>query len=174
VLWHAAAGAFTLISPASESAALDRLFSSAVFRKWRRRAFSLFKRLLGQTRVAGRCDRHATVGEAFDAAFAQLQTIGSRNEYVYRAALTKKVLLGKHSLKTASMLTEVRAGECKADLVILNGTATVYEIKSERDTLARLVNQIANYKRVFATINVIASEEHLKASGASWTRMSAF
>ena len=123
----------------------------------------LFKRLLGQTRVAERCDRYTTVGAAFDAAFAQLQTIGSRNEYVYRAALTKKVLLGKHSLKTASMLTEVRAGDCKADLVILNGTATVYEIKSERDTLARLVNQIANYKRVFATINVIAGEEHLES-----------
>ncbi|KMQ80129.1 hypothetical protein BPMI_01511 [Candidatus Burkholderia pumila] len=67
-----------------------------------------------------------------------------------------------HSLRTASMLNEFRVGSCKADLVILNGTATVYEIKSERDSLARLVNQIENYKRVFAKVNVIASEGHIE------------
>lgn len=152
-----------MISPVSESAALDRIFSSAVFQEMAKKGRSpLFRRLLEQTRVLEGREKYDTVGSAFDAAFAQLKTTGSRNEYVYRAALTKKILLGKHSLRTASMLTEVRAGDCKADLVILNGTATVYEIKSERDSLARLVNQIANYKRVFATINVIAGEEHLE------------
>src|SRR3546814_11853290 len=70
--------------------------------------------------------------------------------------------MGTHSLRTASMLNEFRAGSCKADLVILNGTATVYEIKSERDSLARLANQIENYKRVFAKVNVIASEGHVE------------
>jgi hypothetical protein len=59
------------------------------------------------------------------------------------------------------MLTEFRAGVCKADLAILNGTATVYEIKSERDSLARLGNQVENYKRVFARAYVIASEDHV-------------
>lgn len=148
----------------SELAALDRLFSSAVFQEMAKKGRSpLFSRLLKQTEVVEHCGRHATVGSAFDVAFARLKTAGRRNEYVYRAALTKKVLLGKHSLQTASMLNEVRAGNCKADLVILNGTASVYEIKSERDSLARLVNQIANYKRVFATINVIAGEEHIES-----------
>ena len=71
--------------------------------------------------------------------------------------------MGTHSLRTASMLNEFRVGNCKADLVILNGTATVYEIKSERDSLARLVNQIENYKRVFAKVNVIASEGHIES-----------
>jgi hypothetical protein len=70
--------------------------------------------------------------------------------------------MGKHSLRTASMLNEFRAGTCKADLVILNGTATVYEIKSERDSLGRLANQVDNYKRVFAAVNVIASEGHVE------------
>src|SRR3546814_4003998 len=70
--------------------------------------------------------------------------------------------MGTHSLRTDSMLKEVRAGSCKADLVILNGTATVYEIKAERDSLARLANQIENYKRVFAKVNVIASEGHVE------------
>jgi len=102
-----------------------------------------------------------TVGAAFDQAFELLRKAGGRNEYVYRAALTHNILLGTHSLRTACMLTEIRAGACKADVAILNGTATVYEIKSERDSLARLANQVANYQKVFAQIYVIASEAHI-------------
>lgn len=121
----------------------------------------LFSRLIGLTDIATRCSKKATVGEAFDAAFGILKTAGYRDEYIYRSALTHNVLMGTHSLNTACMLTEFRAGNCKADLIILNGTATVYEIKSERDTLARLSNQVANYKRVFAKVFVIASETHV-------------
>lgn len=149
---------------ASELSALTRLFSSAVLQEMAKKGRSpLFKRLLDQTRVATRCGANATVGTAFDSAFSILKVSGLRDEYVYRAALTQKILMGKHSLRTASMLNEFRAGSCKADLVILNGTASVYEIKSERDSLARLVNQIENYKRVFATVNVIVSETHVES-----------
>lgn len=120
-----------------------------------------FSRLLYQTPVAELCHPRATVAEGFDAAFSVLRRAGQRDEYVYRAALTQKLLMGKHSLNTASMLTEFRAGTCKADLVILNGTATAYEIKSERDSLIRIENQLANYRKVFATVNVIVSESHV-------------
>ena len=98
----------------------------------------MFCRLIGQTGIGGRCGAHATVGDAFNSAFATLKIAGFRDEYVYRAALTHKILMGTHSLRTASMLSEFRTGACKADLVILNGTATVYEIKSERDSLIAL------------------------------------
>ena len=81
-----------------------------------------------------------------------------RDEYVYRSALTHNILLGRHSLKTASLLTEFRAGSCKADVAILNGTSTVYEIKSERDTLSRLENQLQNYRKVFAKVYVVVAE----------------
>lgn len=120
-----------------------------------------FARLIGQTGLLDGSFTGRTVGEAFDAAFARLRRAGARDEYVYRSALTHNILLGRHSLNTASMLTEFRAGSCKADLVILNGTATVYEIKSERDSLARLENQIRHYQRVFAKIYVIAGETHV-------------
>jgi hypothetical protein len=146
-----------------ERSAISRLFSSAVFRemakKGRSGAFPHLYRLSG----LGDLGRAATVKDGFESAFEVLRRTGSRDEYVYRAAVTEKVLLGKHSLKTASMLTEFRAGNCKADLVILNGTATAFEIKSERDSLARLSNQIVNYNKVFAAINVIVSEDHLEA-----------
>ena len=91
-----------------------------------------------------------------------LRRSGRRDEYVYRAALTHNILLGRHSLNTASMLTEFRAGSCKADLAILNGTAAVYEIKSERDSLARLANQISNYRKVFAKIFVVVAEPYVQ------------
>lgn len=149
---------------ATQLAVLTRLFSSAVFRELAKKGRSpQFTRLLGLTDIYARSAADATVGDAFDSAFATLQIMGQRDEYIYRTALTHKILMGKHSLRTASMLNEFRAGACKADLVILNGTATVYEIKSERDSLARLANQVENYKRVFASVNVIASESHVKA-----------
>lgn len=148
---------------ASQLSALSRLFSSSVFREMAKKGrSSLFARLIGQTGIEAYCRDGATVGDAFDQAFSVLRRSGMRDEYVYRAALTHNVLLGTHSLNTASMLTEFRAGECKADLAILNGTATVYEIKSERDSLARLANQVANYKKVFAKVYVIVGESHVR------------
>lgn len=140
---------------------MTRLFSSAVFREMAKKGRSpLFSRLFALTGIADRCVDD-TVGGAFDVTFDILRAAGRRDEYIYRSALTHNVLLGKHSLNTACMLAEFRAGACKADVAILNGTATVYEIKSERDSLARLANQIQNYKKVFAKVYVIASEGHV-------------
>lgn len=100
----------------------------------------------------------------YDIAFDLLKAKFHRHEYVYKAALTQKVLLGIHSLQTACMITEFRVGPCKADVVILNGTGTVYEIKSERDSLSRLKEQIDAYSKVFAKVNVIVGENHLKSA----------
>jgi hypothetical protein len=140
--------------------AISRLFSPGVFREMATRGrSSLFARLAHQAALPA--PKKATVGDAFDVAFALLRQSGVRNEYVYRAALTHNVLLGTHSLKTASMLTEFRVGTSKADLAILNGTGTVYEIKSDRDSLTRLASQVTNYRKVFAKIYVIAGNAHV-------------
>jgi len=147
----------------SQLSALTRLFSSAVFREMAKKGRSgLFSRLVSQADLIEDVGRLVTVGDAFDSAFKILKIAGHRDEYVYRSAICEKILLGKHSLRTASMLNEFRVGSSKADLVILNGTATVYEIKSERDSLARLTKQIENYRRVFAKVNVITSESHIE------------
>jgi hypothetical protein len=103
----------------------------------------------------------------FDKAFEVLEEEGYRHEYIYKAALTRKILLGRHSLQTASMLNEFRVGQCKADVVILNGTSTVYEVKSERDSLSRLHRQVEAYSRVFARVYVIAAEKHVPTVMAS-------
>lgn len=150
---------------ATQLSALSRLFSASVLREMAEKGNSpLFARLLVDTGLLTRQASAAmrTVSAAFEAAFADLSQLGMRDEYVYRAALTHKILLGVHSLNTASMLTEFRVGTSKADVVILNGTSTVYEIKSERDSLARLENQLNNYRKVFAKIYVITAESHVQ------------
>jgi hypothetical protein len=55
------------------------------------------------------------------------------------------------------MLTEFRVGNNKADVVILNGTSSVYEIKSEYDTFNRLQNQLDTYLEIFDYVNVITT-----------------
>lgn len=145
----------------SQAAVLARLFSASVFNELSKTGRSpMFARLLDQLQAIAPAAAPGTVAEVFENAFASLRKSEFRNEYVYRVAVAQRILMGRHSLKTASMLSEFRAGKSKADIVILNGTATVYEIKSERDTLARLSSQIADYKKVFAKVNVVCSEDH--------------
>jgi hypothetical protein len=84
-----------------------------------------------------------------------------RNEYIYKNAIANKILLGKHNLNTSHLLTEFRVGKCKADVVVINGTSTVYEIKSEFDSFVRLEKQIQSYLNVFDHVNVITSDSQV-------------
>jgi hypothetical protein len=150
-------------SSSKRLSALSRLFSSTVFRELASKGKSaVFARLVHSTGVLPRRAGNALVRDAFDAAFDILKQGGSRDEYIYKAALTHRILMGRHNLRTACMLSEFRVGECKADIAILNGTTTVYEIKSERDSLSRLERQIENYRKVFASVFVIAGENHVE------------
>lgn len=144
---------------ATNLSAISRLFSSSVLRQLAEKGRSpLFARLLGESGLLDQAIAAGTVGSSFEIAFAALRKSGMRDEYVYKSALTHNVLLGRHSLNTSCLLTEFRVGACRADVAILNGTSTVYEIKSERDTLSRLENQLQNYRKVFAKIYVVVAE----------------
>lgn len=144
----------------TQLSALSRLFSSTILKELATRGKSaLFRRLVDISELSTHsCPQH-TIADAFDTAFKLLNHSGLRDEYIYRAFLIRRVLLGTHSLHTASMLSEFRVGNCRTDLVILNGSATAYEIKSERDSLARLVNQVTTYQRAFAKTYVVTSED---------------
>ncbi len=92
-----------------------------------------------------------------------LRKLGSdyRSEYYYKNYIAKRHLLGKHSLNTATMLSEFRVGGSKADCVILNGTSTCYEIKTEYDSLVRLDEQLSDYSKVFDRVYVVCGEKNL-------------
>lgn len=149
----------------SQAVALaTRLFSVSLIKELAQKGHSsLFAELAGElsTLKPNPFLKCASSGELFDCAFNFLKKKDYRLEYIYKTAIAHKVLMGVHSLKTATMINEFRIGNNKADSVILNGTSTVYEIKSERDSLTRLEHQIDAYQKVFAKVNVIIGEKHL-------------
>ena len=150
--------------PLLDCYALARLFSSSVIREIARRGRSpLMGKLITESGLADSLPKIPTLGEFFNWSFRILQITENRHEYIYKNAIANKVLLGIHSLKTTCMLTEFRAGICKADVVLLNGTSTVYEIKSERDSLERLQKQLSQYLDLFDMVQVICGENHLAA-----------
>lgn len=83
-----------------------------------------------------------------------------RNEYFYQNTLLNKLLLGKHSVNTTTALTQVPVGKSKADFILINGKAVVYEIKTELDTFDRLNSQLNDYFKAFNHICVVIPEEY--------------
>ena len=78
--------------------------------------------------------RHHPLSNWFDF-FYNLLFSSYRCEYVYKNAIATKLYLGgHHSLQHSLLTNELRIGQSRADVVILNGTSTVYEIKSEYDS----------------------------------------
>lgn len=84
-----------------------------------------------------------------------------RNEYFYKNTMLNKLLLGRHSLNTSTALSEVWINRSKADFVMINGKAVVYEIKTDLDNLERLENQINDYYKVFGNVEIVVSESHI-------------
>lgn len=86
-----------------------------------------------------------------------------RNEYYYKNTLLNKLLLGVHSVNTTTALTEIPIAKSKADFVLINGKAVVYEIKTELDNLERLESQINDYFKAFDHVAVVTYNENVTA-----------
>lgn len=84
-----------------------------------------------------------------------------RNEYFYKNTLFNKLLLGVHSVNTTTGLTEVSISKSKADFIMINGKANVYEIKTELDNLERLKVQVLDYYKAFDYVTVVTYENNL-------------
>lgn len=85
-----------------------------------------------------------------------------RNEYFYQNTLLNKLLIGRHSLQTTTALTQIPVGKSKADFVMINGKAVVYEIKTELDSFERLPTQLADYYKAFNHVCVVTCESNYK------------
>jgi hypothetical protein len=69
------------------------------------------------------------------------------------------------------VVSELDIGNARIDLAVINGQLHGFEIKSERDKLDRLPSQIEYYSKVFDTVTLVVSENHLdkaKAMVPSW------
>jgi len=85
------------------------------------------------------------------------------NDSVIRAALKKKVL--NHHLKSSSALVidelGLNHGACRVDIAVVNGKLHGYEIKSDRDTLVRLPEQIRVFNKALDRITLIVGWRHV-------------
>ncbi len=52
-------------------------------------------------------------------------------------------------------------GKRRADIVEVNGSMNVFEIKSDLDSLSRLAEQVYDYQICFDTVTVVTTEKHL-------------
>lgn len=83
-----------------------------------------------------------------------------RNEYFYKNTLLNKLLIGRHSINTTTALTQVSINKSKADFILINGKAVVYEIKTELDNFERLPNQLSDYYKAFSHVCVVTCEDN--------------
>lgn len=98
-----------------------------------------------------------TYGQSIDLLYKILKK-EYRNEYLYKNTLINKWIYGKYRPTTATALTEIPIGNAKADFIVINGNATVYEIKTELDNFDRLDGQIENYFKVFKHVNIVTCD----------------
>lgn len=157
---HGAMGELTntsLVTAAGHARQLSRVFSASALVDLARRGHSPLLSSVAREAIdeATRCGM--TYEGLFEYCHAQLWAY-HRCEYVYKNAIANKILLGRHSVRTTRFLSEFRVEECKADVVLINGTSTCYEIKTELDGLDRLARQVQSYTRVFDRTYVVTFE----------------
>lgn len=142
--------------PAIDLAAIAGLFSRGSFRALAsarpEHAREVARRV--EEAVPGAADM--SLGDALDSAL-RIMVKQYRNEYVFKNSLVDRIVFGRHNPRTASALLELRAGSSIADVVIVNGTSTAYEIKTDLDDFSRLPTQIRCYEKSFERVVVVTS-----------------
>lgn len=85
------------------------------------------------------------------------------NEIQIREAFHQKKLHRHHANPLTIVIDELGLcnGKFRADIAVLNGKFTGYEIKSDADTLRRLTRQVFGYSAIFNRVSVITTNKHL-------------
>ena len=148
----------TMFKTNQEIGAIAKIFSRSIIDDLIR--FGSSKHLIERLAFAGinhqNVSSDLTMGHLFDAIYQTLVK-SYRSEYVYKNAIAQKIFLSRHSLTSSRLFAEFRVSNCKADAVILNGTSSAYEIKTEYDNLLRLPDQIVAYLSAFDHVWVVTT-----------------
>ncbi|WP_024873548.1 sce7726 family protein [Tolumonas lignilytica] len=120
----------------------------------------------GHIQVANNILKHLDVNyralfDAYNSIYKMMMT-GYRNEYVFKNAIAEKIIKGRHKMANVSYFTEFRVRKVIADCVVVNGSTSAYEIKTEFDTYNRLQNQLSFYKNAFEKVYVVVPENDVK------------
>lgn len=84
-----------------------------------------------------------------------------RSEYFYKNNLLNRFLLKQYSLATTSVFNEFKIGSSIADFVLLNGTARIFEIKTDLDGLDKLEKQLNDYKQFADLVYIVTSSKYI-------------
>lgn len=87
----------------------------------------------------------------------------STNDVIIRSAL-REYLKKRHAKDKKLRIIEelgVRHGSARVDIAVINGIMHGYEIKSDRDTLERLPEQMTEFNAVFDRITLVVGKQHL-------------
>ena len=107
----------------------------------------------------------ATKAEVFQKTYHHLRK-EYRNEYYFKNTLLNKLLINRHRVSTTTALTEVPIGKSVADIIMINGKAQVYEIKTDLDNIDRIESQISDYYKAFDHVSVVTCEQRLQCIAA--------
>lgn len=106
--------------------------------------------------------RRPTVTDLLEGAF-KVMRLRYPVEYVYKAYLLKRRLFGTHSPRTTACYFEHPAGNARADMLLVNGEATVFEIKSRFDQVTRLRSQLEEYYKCFTRVTIVTEDGDAEA-----------
>lgn len=137
---------------------LSQVFSPPIFHKVvRENNFSLFEK-----KVNKYIELHSDYSnlDVIRFLYKSLQK-NYRCEYIYKNNLTVDIIKN-YALKDSLIINELKVGASKADLVLLNGTVRIYEIKTELDDLSKLSKQLADYQKFADKVYVVTDEKYSK------------
>ena len=109
----------------------------------------------------GRITKDSLVADVLETAF---ETLVRKYpiEYVYKACILKKTIFGTYSPNTTALYMEFPISDARADMLLVNGDATIFEVKTRYDTPDRVNAQLAEYYRCFMSVIVVVEEAEVE------------
>lgn len=91
-----------------------------------------------------------------------------RCEYIYKNSIFIDIIKS-YGLKNTLTFNEFKIGYSKADLVLLNGSIRIYEIKTELDDLSKLSKQLLDYQKFADKVFIVTDAKNLKKLTSEYT-----
>lgn len=135
----------------------SKLLGSAHLRKVARQGRRLGPDDAAELEALGLMEPGDTIADGLNRLHYTLQK-NYRIETVYKNAIARKLLVGRHGLRSATLLQELRVHNSILDMVLLNGVCEAFEIKTEFDSPDKLDKQLHDYYRAFSRVTVVCDE----------------
>lgn len=134
---------------------LSQVFSPPTFDKVvRDKDFVSFQRKINKYSPSSQKDNLKTIKSLYKSLQEKY-----RCEYIYKNSLFLDILK-KYGYKDTLVINELKIGNSKADMVFLNGSIRIYEIKTELDNLTKLSKQLNDYQKIADKVYVVTDENH--------------